>query len=106
MTIFRSGLDAVKIDAEGTALNILSHTEMMSCGMIVVVVYHFPMEEVRVSMRLRELGFEKQIRTDAGQYLQEAPPAIRACGFGLKRERRLRRFGTFRIGPQAHVYVS
>jgi hypothetical protein len=54
--------DAVKIDAEGAALNILARAERMSCRRIVVAAYHFPMEEAQVSMRLRELGFKTEIK--------------------------------------------
>jgi hypothetical protein len=54
--------DAAKIDAEGAALNILSHAENMSCRKIVVAAYHFPMEDVQVSMQLRDLGFKTEIK--------------------------------------------
>jgi FkbM family methyltransferase len=54
--------DAVKIDAEGAALNILARAENMSCRKIVVAAYHFPMEEVQVSMLLRKLGFKTEIK--------------------------------------------
>lgn len=54
--------DAVKIDAEGVALNILSRAENLSCRKIVIAAYHFPLEEVQVSMRLRDLGFKTEIK--------------------------------------------
>jgi hypothetical protein len=54
--------DAVKIDAEGAASNILARAEKMSCQMIEVAAYHFPMEDVQVSMKLRDLGFKTEIK--------------------------------------------
>jgi len=53
---------AVKIDAEVAASNILARAEKMSCQMIEVAAYHFPMEDVRVSMKLRDLGFKTEIK--------------------------------------------
>lgn len=58
--------DLIKIDAEGAALNILSKAENMTCRKIVVAAYHFPMEEVQVSMRLKELGFRTEIKKMQG----------------------------------------
>ncbi len=54
--------DAVKIDVEGAAMNILAWAEKLSCRRIVVDAYHFPMEEVQVSMKLRDLGFKTEIK--------------------------------------------
>lgn len=54
--------DIVKIDAEGAALNILTAAEKMSCRRIAVAAYHFPLEEVQVSMRLGKLGFKTEIK--------------------------------------------
>jgi len=54
--------DAVKIDAEGAASSILARAENMNCQRIVVAAYHFPMEEVKVSMKLRDLGFKTEIK--------------------------------------------
>ena len=42
--------DAVKIDFEGAASNILARAEKMSCQRIVVAAYHFPMEEVQIKI--------------------------------------------------------
>jgi FkbM family methyltransferase len=53
---------AMKIDVEGAALNILARAEKMSCQRIVVAAYHFPMEEVQVSIKLRNLGFKTEIK--------------------------------------------
>jgi hypothetical protein len=54
--------DAVKIDAEGAASNILARAENMNCQKIILAAYHFPMEEVQVSMKLRNLGFKMEIK--------------------------------------------
>jgi FkbM family methyltransferase len=54
--------DAIKVDAEGAASNILARAEKMSCQMIVVAAYHFPMEGVQVSMRPLDLGFKTEIK--------------------------------------------
>jgi hypothetical protein len=54
--------DAVKVDAEGAALGILARADKMSCQRIAVAAYHFPMEEVQISMKLRNLGFKTEIK--------------------------------------------
>jgi hypothetical protein len=47
---------------KGAALNVLARREKMSCSRIVVAAYHFPREEVQVSMKLRNLGFKTEIK--------------------------------------------
>jgi hypothetical protein len=54
--------DAVKIDVESAASNYSGRAENMNCQRIVVAAYHVPMEEVKVSMKLRDLGFKTEIK--------------------------------------------
>jgi FkbM family methyltransferase len=69
--------DAVKVDAEGAALNILARAEKMSCRKIAVAAYHFPMEEVQVGIRLRELGFSTEIvQVQASVYRSPFQPFV------------------------------
>jgi hypothetical protein len=69
--------DAVKIDAEGAALNILARAEKMSCRRIVVAAYHSPMEEAQVSMNLRDLGFKTEIKqVRASIYRSPLQPSV------------------------------
>jgi hypothetical protein len=34
----------------------------MNCQRIAVAAYHFPMEEVQISVKLRDLGFKTEIK--------------------------------------------
>jgi FkbM family methyltransferase len=54
--------DAIKVDTEGAASNILAWAENMNCQRIVVAAYHFPMEDVQVGMRPLDLGFKTEIK--------------------------------------------
>lgn len=53
--------DAVKIDAEGAALRILSCAGSMRCRKIAIAAYHFPAEDLQVASKLRSMGFMPRI---------------------------------------------
>lgn len=62
--IERTGLrpDAVKIDAEGAALNILSAAKDISIRRVAVAAYHYPMEDAEVRSKLRGMGLLTDVR--------------------------------------------
>jgi len=53
--------DIVKIDAEGASLKILENAEKLKeCKRIAVAAYHFAGEDIRVSLKLNEIGFKTE----------------------------------------------